>query len=676
MQRQPTGEDLLSPLSSGRPATRTSVLHSKGLWSSGICLGCACGVFVATAIGALVWFAVHWTAEQQHDTSGTEKPFCCSSEAAKLFAVIDTQEGPCRDFFAYICKHALDDGFVHDDVANDMLADVHSSIIKGTQNYGSQAAAALHALFTSCIHEIWLQDRRARDAVAAVLEIVNYTKRMSGADLLRFALAAHKRYHLSFFFMIHHGPGSLANWIRFDRVALRVNNYRSYCDAACSAVALSALNAHFGTNYTDEEIYKWEEKFPRAKAKSESASLEEISEAFGDLEAPKFKSILLEFLIDTDQLKTLRVGSKTSLLADIRILSDPRNQPMSLCYMLLVVALNTMRYIQMGNTVNSPTMLSEEICLTHAFRSTQLWRITYVAALATPAKDRQLHNIFETTRRRFVEHPPILRLVAAGRDTERFRDLVRNMSLMLPGDLVFRDPAVPNMSTQGFVRNLFLALKFEFDAKKEKARQGAPWINDDSENRVVDRMFFVNETTLYVSSPGYGWLSSGTTDPLLADAAVIASRMAALLWTKVAEWKDWSRETKEALESHRDCLLGDSIDLQFLDSMHSLVGHKHGLQIAAIVGAAGTASTEDATPAAARASWYKVQDVWDLYRMSEAQFFYARFAYYRCSSAFFAKTLVTELLRGNADFETAFECPKSKDLAKISDCVNITVPRS
>ncbi|KAK8764289.1 hypothetical protein V5799_033104 [Amblyomma americanum] len=265
----------------------------------------------------------------------------------------------------------------------------------------------------------------------------------------------------------------------------------------------------------------------------------------------QIKGIFFEYFIDMDHFKRFATVSKDNFLHDIQLLTDARKQPLSVFYVVLLLALDAMRYIQKDGPLNSPTMRSEEVCYKHLYDSAQLWRVTYVAALATPAKDRQLRNIFEATRQAIADYAPLRRLVAAGNDTEHFLAMVGNFSLLLPGELIFREPAVPHMPRHGFVRNLFLALNFEFDSRNEKARQGVPWFRDDAKTRVMDRMFFVNATTLYVSSLGYGWLSSGTTDPLLADAGVIASRMATLLWINLVDWDGWSPETMKALESYR-----------------------------------------------------------------------------------------------------------------------------
>ncbi|KAL1468343.1 hypothetical protein MTO96_041541 [Rhipicephalus appendiculatus] len=51
-----------------------------------------------------------------------------------------------------------------------------------------------------------------------------------------------------------------------------------------------------------------------------------------------------------------------------------------------------------------------------------------------------------------------------------------------------------------------------------------------------------------------------------------------------------------------------------------------GLLIAATVGATSSGTGNDA-----RAEWFRMKSAWSLYRLSDAQFFYARYAYFQCS---------------------------------------------
>ncbi|KAL3194207.1 hypothetical protein MRX96_016339 [Rhipicephalus microplus] len=53
--------------------------------------------------------------------NATEDTFCCPVEAAQLRAVIDVDVSPCRDFFAYVCKRAIQDDAVQVGVAMDTL---------------------------------------------------------------------------------------------------------------------------------------------------------------------------------------------------------------------------------------------------------------------------------------------------------------------------------------------------------------------------------------------------------------------------------------------------------------------------------------------------------------------------------------------------------------------------
>ncbi|KAK8787338.1 hypothetical protein V5799_022888 [Amblyomma americanum] len=99
-----------------------------------------------------------------------------------------------------------------------------------------------------------------------------------------------------------------------------------------------------------------------------------------------------------------------------------------------------------------------------------------------------------------------------------------------------------------------------------------------------------------------------------------------------------------------------------------------GLRVAAVVASSPAQSSEGVAPAAARPSWYKMRPAWSLRWMSEAQFFYARYAYYSCSGAFDATLLVNEPLRGNADFATAYHCPPNTEAGEQNHCEDVTLP--
>nr|XP_054918326.1 uncharacterized protein LOC129380660 [Dermacentor andersoni] len=521
----------------------TPAPRSKRTLIAGATFGVSCALSISVAIFFIIWLSVRLTAMRRNDTVLRETPFCCPREAAELFAVIDNQAAPCEDFFAYVCRNAVDRVLTQRNVEHDILWDIDTHILTGTSNYGVKAAAALQALYRSCVTEIWQPDLRLRDTLAAVFEIANTTKRMSRAQLLRFALEVQTRYDLPFYFVVYDYHGD----IYFIRKLLRVAAYRRFCDDACYSTALSAFNAHFGANCTKEQIAAWEQLFTDDHTKQDVISWNELSVVFGGMEAGQFKAILREFFIDVG---TKDFAIQQELLADIERLWNVANQPLSLCHALIVVALSALKWIVFGDAeLNSPALRSAQVCQFHLVGKEQLWRATYVAALTSPDKDRQLRDIFEATRRSFVGYQPLRQLVAAGNDTANFEKLTRSFTLMLPGDLVLPEMGVPALNNSGFVRNIFRATSFEYDATVEKERRGLPALPQSFLEYAAERIMFVNKSTLYVSAPAYAWLSAGTANPLLADAPVIASRMAYSMWRKVHERSGWSTRTQAVLKS-------------------------------------------------------------------------------------------------------------------------------
>ncbi|XP_075530002.1 uncharacterized protein LOC142563327 [Dermacentor variabilis] len=653
-----------SPPTGPRTVPPTPLPRRNRIEASGAVVGFSCSLLIFVAACALVLLSVQLAAMRRNDTVLRETPFCCPKQAATLFAVIDNQAEPCEDFYAYVCRNAVEQGFAQKHAAHDILWDIDAHIMTGTSNYSSKSAAALQAFYESCIREVWQPDMRLKDAVAAVLEIANTTKRMSQAQLLRFALEVQGRYTLHFCFAIFLGGTD----VYIQRNLFQIATYKGLCDESCFAPALSAVNAHIGANCTIEQIAAWGRLFSDRFTAPGFTTWDELLAAFGGIEPEEFKAIFIEFGIDMDAVESVIVDSKAQLFNDIERLWKVANQPLSLCYVLVYLVLDTIELLVQGDaTINSPTATIREVCGDHLHRCLEMWQVTYVAALTSADKDRQLHAIFEATRRSFIGYEPLRRLVAAGDDTANFESLVQNMSLMLPRDLVLREMGMPVLNKSGFVRNIFRIMSFEYNTKTEKLRRGLPVFFDSSRELTINRMLFVDQRTLYVTASAYAWMSEGTTDPLLADAPVIASRMASLMWRKVEKWDGWSENTRDALHSFRECAVRVEDLLKYGD--HDLLALTMGLRIAALAATASSTAGD-----IARTQWFRMKSAWSLYRMSEAQFFYARYAYFRCSPDNPPGSVMGPIVH-DPDFATAFRCqPRSED-RNTSDCVDVAVTR-
>ncbi|KAH7932846.1 hypothetical protein HPB49_003773 [Dermacentor silvarum] len=639
----------------------THTAPKKQVTPRGAVVGISCALFASVGVFALIWLSVRLVAFRRNDTVLRETPFCCPKEAAALFAVIDHKAAPCVDFFAHVCRNAIEQGFTQENAGDDILWEILAHIITGTSNYGVKAAAALQAFYRSCITEIWQPELRLRGTLAAVLEFANTKNGMSPAQLLRFALEVQTRYNLIFYFtIVTEGVG-----IYFERNMLRIAAYEHFCDKACYAIALSTVNAHFGVNCTNEQMSAWEKQFRDGYSLPQTVALDEIRAAFGGMGAEEFKTIFQEFFIDIDAAEFILADPKTELFDDIERLWDVANQPLSLCHVLVIIALDTLRRVVHDEvTLNAPTVRSREVCEFHLSQSPQLWQVTNVAALTSPHKDLQVRSIFEATRRSFLGYQPLRRLMTAGNDTVKFESLVRNVSLLLPADLVLPQVKVPVLNDSGFVRNIFHLISFEYDTKVEKLRRGLPVFHGSSPELMTERMLFVKQRTLYVTAPAYAWLSTGTTNPVLADAPVIASRMASLMWQEVYNWEGWSDFTWMALYSFRGCVI-ESEGLQDYDTGADLFALTMGLRIAAIV-----ATTSYGPGDATKAQWFRIKRAWSLYRTSEAQFFYARYAYFRCSGDNAAAS-VNGPTRYNADFAIAFRCQPGMKSSNDSGCADV-----
>ncbi|KAL1455770.1 hypothetical protein MTO96_027752 [Rhipicephalus appendiculatus] len=510
--------------------------------ATGAVVGLSCAFLTLVTVFALVWFSVQEGAPRSNDTVPRETPFCCPGEVAELFGVIDKRVPPCKDFFKYVCRNAVKQGYIQQNAAHEVLWNVGAGIKVGTTNYSVQAATTFQAFYRSCVSEIWQPHLRLKSAIEAILEIANTTQRMSHAQLLHFALEVQFRYNLNLLFTILVEAGQMLV-IRNLRLS---NDYARFCDHACSATALTAVNAHIGANCTLEEMLQWEQLFVEDYFEPLGISMDEVRAIFGGIGADEFKAIFLEFQIDIDAVQSVLLLPETQLIADIQRLWNLANQPLSLCHVLVLLVMNAMlQAVRSDTTLNKPTIKSSEVCQAHLNINDHLWRVTRVAALTSPEKDRQMRAIFEATRRSVVGYEPLRRIMAAGNDTRAFERLVSNMSLLLPADLVLPEMKAPVLPSSGFVRNLLRLRSFEYEARVELLRRGLPVPEDTSR---IHRMLFLGSGRLYVTSPTYAWLSTGTTNPLLADAPVLGSRMAYSMWNKVFA-RDWSDETVKAFKA-------------------------------------------------------------------------------------------------------------------------------
>ncbi|KAK8757541.1 hypothetical protein V5799_004827 [Amblyomma americanum] len=643
------------------PATRPSTPRLERNKVAGAVAGVACSLSLVVATCVLLWMLL--TPQSGMHRVNTDAPFCCPEEAAQLFAVISRSVSPCRDFFAYVCYNAIKQGFIQEGVTRDMLNKIKGDLIRGSDRFESPAAAALHGFYTSCMNEIWQRDRRLREVASVFLDEVNASRAMGHAELLRFALSTQHRYRLNFFFTIYfHRSFTL-----YERTYLRSDNYDNFCDD-CFPAALSAVNARLRTNCTRGDFFALKQMLPGVDEDNETHGLavEEILNALGRTNASWLEATMREFFPTFDLSTPTYAISKESLLDEIRILWNVSNQPLSLVYMLTTVVIEAMSHIQVDRELDAPTPRTWRICDDHGYGYDELWHTTYVAALTSAAKDRRMRAIFEATREAAANYALLRRIVAAGNQTAHFDALLGNMTLLLPGDLVLGHVVVPDMPPRGFVRNYFRALRFEFEVKLEKLRRGMPIYHqhDDEPNYRTQRF---NETSLYVPPTAYSTLGASTSNSLLADAPVIASDIGTLIWSGVMLHKHWNSHTLAAIESYSQCVLESLTD--YMSKSDDLLESTVALPIAARVAASGGVGISSTSPTAT--DWLDMRIIWSLYRMSKAQFFYARYAYFRCSADGDSMFLVNEVLSRSADFGAAFQC-NAQDLVNITACADVT----
>ncbi|XP_065293853.1 uncharacterized protein [Dermacentor albipictus] len=629
----------------------------------------AVGVVSMAALGSVsVTFALIWLASAK-DNNTADASFCCPNEAAQLYAIIDDTVLPCKDFYAYVCKRAIQDGVIQAGFAADTLDRIAAEIITGTGNITSAAGKALQGYFASCLSEVWRKDLRQEQVTSAIVHLANAKRsKMTPADLLRFGLNAQYRYQIDFFFGVTFRRAS----VEFEWNFMRDIAFLFYCSDDCFEAALSGVNAHLKTNYTRQDIDDWQQLLPHQSDAGEPGNIatKELLEAFGGLDVSLFEATMKAMYPDFSLKHRIYSSAKRALLAEIRILWNVSAQPMSLCYVLTCVVASAMKDIGGFAVLDIPSAEAWQVCAIQADRFTELWRRTYVDSLTSPAKDARMLSIFVKTKEALLQYEPLLQLMKAGNDTGKFEAFVRNASLLLPHDLLVNDIRVPTLPKHGFVDNFYRALSFDFDVKREEWRRGAHFQVGQIDYELWNRMGLVSEN-LYVSPIAYVFLSTvNASRALLADAPVVAARMAALLWKRVVEHQGWSSRTLAAIEHHRQCML-KSFRVQS-DVTTELLENTIALQIAAGLAAGATGISAEGSFFGAAPDWLEMKPVWSLHVSSKARFFYARYTYFWCNKDGRTSSYVNAALRRSADFAATFKCPPFRETAVSSACWNYT----
>ncbi|XP_054922153.2 uncharacterized protein [Dermacentor andersoni] len=490
--------------------------------------------------------------------------------------------------------------------------------------------------------------------------------RMTPADLLRFALNVQFRYQIDFFFGVVFSGAS----VEFEWNFMREITFVYYCSYDCFDAALSGVNAQLKTNYTRQDIDDWQQLLPHQSDAGEPGNIatKELLEAFGSLDVSLFEAIMKEIYPDFSVKHVIHSSAKGALLAEIGILWNVSAQLMSLCYMLTCVVISATKAVQGWSVLDFPTSQIWQVCTSQSSRFTELWRRAYVDALTSPAKDARMRSIFAETRKALLQYGPLLQIMKAGNDTGKFEAFVRNASLLLPNDLLLSEVRVPTLPERGFVGNYFRALSFEFDVKREAWRRGTRFHDESRDYELWNRMVLVSEG-LYVSPIAYTFLSTvNASRALLADAPVVAARMAALLWKRVVEHHGWSSRTLAAIEYHRQCMLKSFSAHAGVDKV--LLEKSVAVQIAAGLASGATDISTKGSLFGATPDWFEMKLVWSLHMNSKARFFYTRYAYFWCIKEERASNYINEPLRRSADFAAAFKCPPFQETADSSACWN------
>lgn len=177
-------------------------------------------------------------------------------------------------------------------------------------------------------------------------------------------------------------------------------------------------------------------------------------------------------------------------------------------------------------------------------------------------------------------------------------------------------------------------------------------------------LHLVKNRFLLLSSTVYNFIRTDTYSAWLPNMAVLGQLMAEGLWAMALRNIRWNSRTHANIQKLKDCFvethLGKNSSLDVDRVFYSALG------LSTLLGALNSAE------------WHMVKVAWNLWELSDCQFFYIFGSHHRCpmKSSPAAREYINAPLTYVDDFARAFSCSSKSPMTKTSRCLVGDAPHS
>lgn len=240
-------------------------------------------------------------------------------------------------------------------------------------------------------------------------------------------------------------------------------------------------------------------------------------------------------------------------------------------------------------------------------------------------------------------------------DVDTLEGFFENVTLLTPTFASSASLRVPT-ATSDFALNILNGRNYNFDLTTARLSVLAA----KTMTRYRD-LHLVKNRFLLLSSTVYNFIRTDTYSAWLPNMAVLGQLMAEGLWAMALRNIRWKHANIQKL---KDCFvethLGKNSSLDVDRVFYSALG------LSTLLGALN--STE----------WHMVKVAWNLWKLSDSQFFYVFSSHHRCpmKSSPAAREYINAPLTYNDDFTRAFSCSSKSPMTKTFRCLVGDAPHS
>lgn len=612
----------------------------------------ACGLSASLLIAtAIICATVYVNERRKNSRQPSDAGFCCSDEAHELVLSVNRSVSPCRDFFAYVCSNVISDEVSVESALN---ARLREAMITGVMPRGvatGEAARFLNAYYQTCVHATRHHESFVSSLARALArDAAHLLTRVDSRNAMMFCVAVQLKYYLaSVVHMSYFNPRKL--YLR-SLPACPLNNL-SIADLINT---VEALKISINTTVTVEQAVMM--------AKQLCENISGVAEALVRYHVwtgtsnfsvevwniDDFGAALHAHGVLMKDVQSIRVRGPGRILLFYNLFSGSAPSGSKAAYLVWHAAVSGAREfnVQPG-TISSRIF---EICTSSVFLLQGLWGLFQAEILTSSQKDVEAKNIFATVKSTAREQFKSSGLFDH-EDNDTLERFFENVALLTPMSVSRASVPVPT-ATSDFAQNLLNGRSYNLDLNSARLSVlGAKGMTRYRDLELVEDRFVL------LSSTAYNFIRTDSYSARLPNMAVLGQLIAEGLWAIVLRHIHWKSATEANIKELQDCFLEtylpEDVLLRNLDVDQVFYS---ALGLSTVLGALNAGD------------WHIVKETWDLWALSEAQFFYIYGSHHRCprEASPEARVQVNTPLIFVEDFARTFSCSSESPMTNVRRC--------